>query len=970
MAQRIMLGLLVVMTSVAHAWAKPVLVAVDLADRPEIRRWLALNHPTYEYIEGTAIAELDDSQVPNLFRLGFTHRIIDESPWSEPYFVGSVPQDLKVEVPGAVVWQKGALRLIKVAPGHVPALARLPVRFQPLRRTELRPRFWQRVLTKYVPSKRVGWDPLIQSIVDEVNTDSLTAYTQRLQDFESRLVLGDSSYAASAWVAEKMAEWGYACEFDSFYSEGCQFFEWWPGAGYERNVVATREGYLDPSRIFVIGGHFDSIVWSDTALTRIWAPGADDNATGTAATLEAARVMRAHSWDATIQYVAWSAEEVGLRGSYHQAYQADALGLNLAGVLNYDMIGYMNNAQLDGVVYVRDTFSDWLAGLFIQAAATYAAPLSITRVATSGGSDWYPFATYGFFAIGGAEGPAAQNPYWHTAGDVMETLSPELYTAFAKAGVATIAMLASCPGEVRDVAVRDVGDGDGLVLVWSPNTEADVVGYTVYWGPASETYTDSHFVAGAEATSDSLTGFTADSTYYFVVRAMDDDGHESYLAAETEGVARVVPVAPVDVAATPIPSGIRVHWPASPELDVAGYRVYRRTNDGASYDTLNQTPLVDTTFADSPLDGANSYYYAVQAIDLSDNESMLSDEAYGRPITLDQGILLVDETRNYQNLPDSLQDAFYDYVMAGSQFIEFEYGALDERPILADMGPYSTVVWHADDYAEFMAWQSLDALLDYLDAGGNLWFMGWQPTASLAGAAQYPFSFGPGDAFYDYANVSEVGVSSMSDSLQAAVGMLGYPRLDVDPDKVPVPAWGGTMRYVEALTAAAPTECIYSIDLVNDGSPFEGETCGIRYDGQDYKLVFLGFPLYYMNREQARLLAHKVLNDFGEPVGVTDDPGRTLFPTRVALHQNVPNPFSDQTTISYGLPEPGRVTLRVYNLTGQLVSTLVDARQDAGLFKVIWEGTDQGGAPVGAGTYFYKLQAGAGTATKRLAIVR
>jgi hypothetical protein len=818
--------------------------------------------------------------------------------------------------------------------------------------------------------RSLDWDPFVQGIVDQVSMDSLTAYIQRLQDFESRLVLGDSSYAASWWLSQKLDSWGYEAHFDSFYSDGNVFNgSGWPGSGYERNVIATSVGTLDPFRVYIIGGHFDSIVWSDTAVARINAPGADDNASGTAGALEAARVMAGHSWDTTMEYVCWGAEEVGLFGSEHYAAHAESLGMDIGGVVNLDMIGYMDDEDFECFVQVQDDASRWLAELFVEAAGLYAPELHAQLIYTR--SDWWPFADRGYSAVGVAEGPAGNNPHWHATTDVIEHLTPELYTAITQVSVATMAVLGLHPAIVEDVAVRDVGDGDGLAVTWSPNVEADVVGYTVYWGAASQAYTDSHYVAGGASNAASITGLTAGTTYYFTVRALDTDGRESCVATEVTGVPREVPTAPVGVAATPVPLGVRVDWPPNQELDVADYAVYRRINESTAYDTLTPSAIADTTFLDMPLSGANRYYYAIQAFDTQGNASQLSAEAYGRPITLDQGIVLVDETRNYPGLPDSVQDPFYEYIMAGSPFTQFEYGAPDERPLLADIGPYSTVVWHADDYNERMASQAVPDLQVYLEAGGNLWFMGWMPTADIEGAAGYPEDFAPGDFMYDYLKISHVELSGgTSDSLQAVAGLAGYPDVDVDPAKVPVPSWGGTMRYVEALASVPPGEDIYTIDMQNDGSSFEGAVCGVRYLGEDFKTVFLGFPLYYMDREQARMLAHKVLNDFGEPVDVTDDPGGASRPVTVVLYQNVPNPFSDETTITYGLPAPRRVTLRVYDPAGRLVSTLLDARQHPGLFRVVWDGTDQHGAQVSSGTYYYKLQSGAGTATKRLTILR
>jgi hypothetical protein len=970
MARRIMFGLLIVLTSLAHARAKPVLVAVELADRTELKRWLEAGHPTYEYIARTAIAEVEDSEVPALGRRGFELQVIDRSPWSERYFMATLTLESRAKVSGMILWRKGEICLMKSPADRIPELLRLRALLQPLEKEVLPARYWEKLLAKHVPLKALGWDPFIQGLVDEVSTDSLTAYIQRLQDFESRLALGDSSYAASAWLSRKLSGWGYDVRLDSFHTEG--YLGGWPGSGHERNVVATAEGLLDSSRTFIVGGHFDSVSWPDTALARIDAPGADDDASGTACTLEAARVMSGHSWESTMKFIGWAAEEIGRpTGSDHYASQADSLGEDIAGVVNLDMIGYMDDAQLDCVIQVKDSSSHWLADLFMRAGQTYVPSLVTYRVHSTGGSDWYAFARFGYPAVGGAERAGSYwNPYYHSTGDVIETLSPELYTAITRASVATMAILGSYPGVVEDVVVRDVGDGDGLVVTWSANSEADVTGYKLHWGTASEAYTDSHFVSGVNTTADSLTGFMTDSTYYFIVRALDTDGYQSFVATEVVGVPRVSPTAPVDVAAAPIQSGIHVHWPPNPELDIAGYRVYRRVNEAVTYDTLTASILEDTTLTDHPLDGANKYYYGVQAFDAIGNGSALSEEAYGRPITLDQGIVLVDETRNHHTLPDSAQDEFYGCLMAGSQHTEYEYGAWAQPPVLADLGPYSTVVWHADDYQEPLAWQSVDAVRDYLEAGGNLWFMGWQPTANLEGAADYPYSFAAGDLVYDCAKVSAVSVSSTSDSLQGAVGLLGYPDIAVDPENVPVPAWGGTMRYVEALTLASPGEAIYTVDMRNDDSPFEGRTCSVRYLGEDFKVVYLGFPLYYMDREQARMLAHKVLSDLGEPLTAQDEPGGTVQVSRIALYQNVPNPFSDKTAISYRVPVAGRVTLRVYNLTGRLVKTLVDQRRALGAYRATWNGTDEADRRVSAGAYFYKLQVGDSGAVRRMMQLR
>ena len=80
-----------------------------------------------------------------------------------------------------------------------------------------------------------------------------------------------------------------------------------------------------------------------------------------------------------------------------------------------------------------------------------------------------------------------------------------------------------------------------------------------------------------------------------------------------------------------------------------------------------------------------------------------------------------------------------------------------------------------------------------------------------------------------------------------------------------------------------------------------------------------------------------------------------LVPTSFQLNQNFPNPFNPSTTISFDLPTRSKVTLKVFNLLGQEVSTLIDKDLPANSYKVEWDGRSESGAPVASGIYFYKL---------------
>jgi hypothetical protein len=96
----------------------------------------------------------------------------------------------------------------------------------------------------------------------------------------------------------------------------------------------------------------------------------------------------------------------------------------------------------------------------------------------------------------------------------------------------------------------------------------------------------------------------------------------------------------------------------------------------------------------------------------------------------------------------------------------------------------------------------------------------------------------------------------------------------------------------------------------------------------------------------------------------------TSLPDQYCLHQNYPNPFNPETEISYDLPNDSWVKLLIYNISGQKVKTLVDRFEAAGHKTVIWDGKNQEGDRVASGVFFYRLEAGEFTATKKMVMIR
>jgi hypothetical protein len=94
------------------------------------------------------------------------------------------------------------------------------------------------------------------------------------------------------------------------------------------------------------------------------------------------------------------------------------------------------------------------------------------------------------------------------------------------------------------------------------------------------------------------------------------------------------------------------------------------------------------------------------------------------------------------------------------------------------------------------------------------------------------------------------------------------------------------------------------------------------------------------------------------------------MPNQFTLFQNAPNPFNPTTVIRYALPEAAAVRLVVYNQSGQLVRVLVDEKRPAGFHEVEWNATNNTGAQMASGIYFYRLESELGTEIRRMLLLR
>lgn len=281
--------------------------------------------------------------------------------------------------------------------------------------------------------ERAAPDPLIQEIVDQVSWPGIQANIARLTQFPTRHANSPYNDAAAETLRAFFADLGLPAAFEEFTYRNVAY----------QNVVATQPGRVHPDSIFVICAHFDS--YSNVSLTS--APGADDNASGVAAVMLAARILSRYACDYTVKYIGFNCEELGLKGSIPWVQTASADSLAIVGALNLDMLGWWQDGVVRDLDIVTNEASRWLADACLNAARLYAAAPVQRHVNNNFAlGDHYPFWYYGYSALCVAEAAGYEdpelNPYVHTTSDTINRIVPEFALGNTQVVIATLATLA------------------------------------------------------------------------------------------------------------------------------------------------------------------------------------------------------------------------------------------------------------------------------------------------------------------------------------------------------------------------------------------------------------------------------------------------------------------------------------------------------------------------------------------------
>ncbi|MBP5643245.1 MAG: M20/M25/M40 family metallo-hydrolase, partial [Bacteroidales bacterium] len=210
------------------------------------------------------------------------------------------------------------------------------------------------------------------------------------------------------------------------------------------NVLAFKRGTKYPNEYVVCGAHYDSYVITEGDFNpdTLVSPGADDNASGVAGILSAARILSNYSFERSIVFANWNAEEFGLCGSYQYAKQCRNDSLDIVAYFNLDMTGYLNPGD-DIHIHLLYTQCDSLLGNFVkQICHTYFPNVNICQAwLPNGDTDYSSFNRNGYQAISPSEDVNHLSPYIHSTEDIigMSVNSFEQAALFTKLNLACVA---------------------------------------------------------------------------------------------------------------------------------------------------------------------------------------------------------------------------------------------------------------------------------------------------------------------------------------------------------------------------------------------------------------------------------------------------------------------------------------------------------------------------------------------------
>lgn len=762
---------------------------------------------------------------------------------------------------------------------------------------------------------------IVQQVINAVNIDTLVYFVRELSG-DVPTTIGGQPYTilsrnkfqpgndkAADYIKERLQYYGLAT-----------FDQWWSSTG--RNVYATQIGTEFPNRYYIICAHYDDMPSGTIA------PGADDNASGTAAVLEAARILSQYTFPFTIMYALWDEEEQGLIGSAYFANQASAAGDSILGVINLDMIAYDGNNDGKFEIHTRSVGNSLeLKDEILDINASYnVGVIPIIKNPGITASDHASFWNKGYGAILLIEDNNDFQPYYHTTNDKIQYFNVPYFHKLSKLAIGTLTKLAlNVNMTIEHTPIASTNTAGDIL------TSATVVtGLTI--GSGSSAPRLYYRVNTGSGYSDffSVTGTVTESANYsFTIPSLQLGSAVQYYIAAQDDASNIVVTSPVGgggynpPGSTP-PSQFYAFnvAPMNYAFYDSAYTVSNWTSSGGWNLTTSKFKSAPSSFSDSP--GGN---YVANA-----NATMTLNQ----PISIPSGAMSVKlEFWTQWDIEDN-----WDY---GQVLISTNSG---------------------------VSWTPLAGL--YTNPGTGSFQPNGQP---LYDGTQTTWVKEEMNLSPYMGNQILLRFLFRSDGLIQADGWYVDDINIISYDFVPVE--------LVSFTASASSDKVTlnwstASETNNRGFEVERQVSSRQYavsniwekigfvDGKGTTTDYTSYTFIDQLNEQGKYLYRLKQIDFDGSINYSNEIEVDFIGvTEFALQQNYPNPFNPSTVISYQLPADSKVQLKVYDILGTEIITLVNETKSAGKHNVSFDA-----GKLSSGTYFYTIIADGFVQTKKMLLVK
>ena len=308
-------------------------------------------------------------------------------------------------------------------------------------------------------------DPEIRALMDSVSVNNIEATVAHLSSYHNRRYDSRYIWDVQNWLVSRYQQMG----FDMVALHNFPI----PDSDIETadNVLAIKWGTKTPQEYVICGAHYDSWNADGTDPDTIRSPGADDNASGVAGIMETARILSNYTFDRTLVFANWCAEEIGLIGSAAYAADCAEAHMDIVGYFNLDMIGYLEE-DTDLHVHLMYTTRDSLIANYVyNFSHVYFPDMPICQNWLAwGDSDYSSFNRNGYPAVHPFEDVHASSPFIHSRQDVLglSVNNLEQSKRFTELNLGLVATLAG-------INYDGISENEEIQVAMYPNPAQDAV---------------------------------------------------------------------------------------------------------------------------------------------------------------------------------------------------------------------------------------------------------------------------------------------------------------------------------------------------------------------------------------------------------------------------------------------------------------------------------------------------------------